>query len=677
MAQTLQETWQQLKTWKQSITQALQEFRMEEALSMIRSYSATIGDVESCAMLATWHFQNGDYGETIRILQEAADRHPYNFEIMINLGIVHEAAGSLESAILSYAYAAKLGRTEQEVNQCTDKIRELARALSASQPVDRLLAEVQDLLNAGDNRGYPFDAKGHSLIRKAVNHGTGHEAMANLYQTCTVQDVDSNNRLYFKAESVKGRRCIDETIELSEPSILPLSLIRPGSKVLLEMNGKSYAFRDNPLAANRFHYFKFDEPGALRIRADQPVFVGKPLAIHDKPKKPRLILKIFIDGLSYHFLRQNGLATLMPNTAAFFGRGMIADRAYLNSEWTLPSKASIHTGLYATSHLMLHPTLPAFFRDGHKLLAEYLNEAGYHTAWICSNWRTTPSMGYQRGIDRFLYRNFFGGSDCKDMVMEAIEHLASFEGKNNYLAISIMDLHHVADEIEEHLYAEVRTDMALRPKGGKKGATSVLSKYDEAKIAKYGLEIARIDLFLGVLYDFLQKRYADEDMLVILHSDHGQSYLEDADHLYHEGRTRIPFMMRGAGVPSMVSDEWIESVDILPAILKTAGIGVPDGIDGRVPACLGGGKARDHVIMQFLHPNQTYKAVIKDDIHDFIFESADPVNSDLTFNLENAGTRLINRATGQDEVNEYATKAAGYEARVFELAKRFHRWKAD
>src|SRR5690606_20290724 len=111
---------------------------------------------------------------------------------------------------------------------------------------------------------------------------------------------------------------------------------------------------------------------------------------------------------------------------------------------------------------------------------EYFQEAGYFTTNICSNWRTTPTFGYYKGFDRILYQNFLGGMDCRNVIMEAIEHISAFQDKNNFISISIMDLHNVPDELDDHLYAQVNTPIKYRLNTKNKGVTSVLTKYDQS-----------------------------------------------------------------------------------------------------------------------------------------------------------------------------------------------------
>nr|WP_253944692.1 sulfatase-like hydrolase/transferase [Paenibacillus sp. NEAU-GSW1] len=397
----------------------------------------------------------------------------------------------------------------------------------------------------------------------------------------------------------------------------------------------------------------------------------------DKPKTPKLVFKIFIDGLSYKFLEQKGLENVMPNAYAFFKEGFISKNSYATSEWTLPSKASINTGKYPTNHKLLHPNFTYNFEKYNKLMAEYFKEAGYFTTKICTNWRTTPTFGYYKGFDRILYQNFIGGMDCKEVIMEAIEHLEAFSGKNQFLSISLMDLHNVPDEIENNLYAQVNTDIFYRLNTQNKGETSVLTKYDENKIIKYYEEIKRVDIFLGVLFDYINKKYNSEEFLVVLHSDHGQTFLEKENSISHESRRKIPIMIKGKGIPSLMSDETIESIDILPIMLHQCGIKIPDNIDGKLPKCFGGESERQFAFTQIIHPNQTYKVAISDDQHNFQFETEKKVGNDLTVCFENYTMMLLDKHTNRDEKDVYVEKLKFYEKVVFEHIKEFIRWNKE
>ncbi|WP_337103601.1 sulfatase-like hydrolase/transferase [Paenibacillus sp. YIM B09110] len=666
-----------LKEQKLEIEQLLTDNMLAQAEENINRYGSLVNNADYYILKATLHFQKGEAEQTREILLEALRKHPFHFEIHMNLGVVYEALNDSFTGTKHYAYAAKYAPTAMEKEEGISNLERLITELTHDRSInqkqlDAKIVECNKIMKEGDARAFPFDQHGESLIRKVMHAGTAQEYMFNMYKSHAIIDATNGSRLYFKTEMFKGNEAANEAnVELLGPSIVPVSLIDPLTAVEFTINDNHYSFSDRNLALNRYHYLKFNETGMLKVEANKPIFVGHPIPVATEPKKPRLVLKIFIDGLSYKFLEQNSLAEIMPNAYAFFSNGFISTNSYAASEWTLPSKASVNTGRYSTNHRLLHPDYMYSFERYSKLLSEYLKDAGYFTANINNNWRTTPTFGYYKGFDRILYQNFIGGMDCRDVIMEAIEHIEAFGGINQYLSISMMDLHNVPDEIENNLYAQVHTDIYNRLDTKNKGETSVLTKYDENKIVKYYEEIKRVDFFLGILFDFLSKKYADDELLIVMHSDHGQTFLESEDSILHESRRKIPLMVRGHGVMPLVSDEIIESIDILPIILDVCGLAIPEDIDGKLPKCFGGEQERNFAVTHVIHPNQSYRVAISDSLHQFQLETKANVGTDLSINLDSYTITLTNKQTGEEEADAYCEKVSLYEKHIFEQIKDF------
>ncbi|MGD2050099.1 MAG: sulfatase [Chloroflexota bacterium] len=89
--------------------------------------------------------------------------------------------------------------------------------------------------------------------------------------------------------------------------------------------------------------------------------------------------------------------SITPNLDQFSNQGVIFDQAISPAQWTIPSHASMFTGLYPTAHQLtqsdqrLGPDRPQ--------LAEVLRKAGYQTIGFCNN----PLVGI---IDNGLKRGF-------------------------------------------------------------------------------------------------------------------------------------------------------------------------------------------------------------------------------------------------------------------------------
>lgn len=123
----------------------------------------------------------------------------------------------------------------------------------------------------------------------------------------------------------------------------------------------------------------------------------------------------------------------------------------------------------------------------------------------------------------------------------------------------------------------------------------VSQKYDEIRPQvnkelrrRYYGQISNIDYQLGLLFGELKKRKLYDDTLIIFTSDHGEML---GDHglfgksCYLSGSADVPLIIKpAAGIPikglSRPNNAPALTLDIFPTILQTAGLEIPDGIDG-------------------------------------------------------------------------------------------------
>lgn len=97
----------------------------------------------------------------------------------------------------------------------------------------------------------------------------------------------------------------------------------------------------------------------------------------------------------------------------------------------------------------------------------------------------------------------------------------------------------------------------------------------------YYAEITRLDRFVGVVLDELERQELTKNTFVLFLSDNGRPFPRDKTTLYDSG-IRTPFIVRWPGRvgPGTVSRSLVSSVDIAPTILELAGIEIPAGMDG-------------------------------------------------------------------------------------------------
>ncbi len=76
------------------------------------------------------------------------------------------------------------------------------------------------------------------------------------------------------------------------------------------------------------------------------------------------------------------------------------DRAVAPAQWTIPSHASMFTGLYPSTHGLTQAD--GALAPSYPVVAEHLHRAGYHTVAFCNNPLVgVLNNGLQRGFDRF------------------------------------------------------------------------------------------------------------------------------------------------------------------------------------------------------------------------------------------------------------------------------------
>lgn len=118
------------------------------------------------------------------------------------------------------------------------------------------------------------------------------------------------------------------------------------------------------------------------------------------PVKPH-ILFIVLDTMRRDRLSLYGYQReTSPELDAFAQGATVFERAVSAAQWTIPSHASLFTGLYPSTHGLTQAddALSGQF----PLLAEVLREGGYHTAAFCNNPLVgVLNNGLQRGFDRF------------------------------------------------------------------------------------------------------------------------------------------------------------------------------------------------------------------------------------------------------------------------------------
>lgn len=648
---------------------------IEEQLEILSRLQELIGENPTLIKYQCICLYNAGFIDEARdYITEMIKKHQQNFELHSLMFELFRYTNDYEKVFYALAKMYKLAENESIE---TDVLKMLEDYTLSSKINHNEFNKYFNLfkleIDSTDYRNYPINEYGQSIIRENAfpNRDADNEYLANMYKSIIVSDINSANRMCFLYETVKGKFVGNKTsFDVQCGDIIAVS---SANKEAAYSDVVFHNIEDKPckikLEPNLFRYYKIRKDANITIESNRNIFVShfKMKQLYDKP---RLVLQIFIDGFSYQFLKENGFEKLMPNTYKFFEKGYINENCHANGEWTLPSLMSMCTGKFTTNHYVYDTNAPHKGEVLNKFVQEYFEEAGYMTGRICGNWRATPSYGYFKSTGRSIYSPLIERMSCSESIAETLEHLESFKDFYNYTWLTIEDLHTVADGLARGLHIDVNTEKYLGENVSKDSEISVFRAYNEKKIEEYKSMMRKIDFYLGILYQYIESNYSENEYVITINSDHGQGFITEDEYLFSQKRTNVPFMLRGRNVICKKSNELMSNVDILPVLLHVCGLQNDAEIDGILLDDFGGGK-RIYTISESIFPGQTYKLAINDNDHILKFETKENVRKDGLIIADNYSIVLKNRKTGEDETEKYPDKIDYYTKEIFEHIKEW------
>ena len=449
-----------------------------------------------------------------------------------------------------------------------------------------------------------------------------------------------------KATEVRGTAKIE--LPPGEEAILPIAgtVINQPLSVTTESLGTKEAY----LGKWAFSFFRFSESATLHASADAPYAVGTPIRLGHSPQRRKLVLNLFVDGLSWAAARPYA-ATHLPHVMRFFSRGVIFDQHFSTSEYTLPAHPAIETGYYP------HHTQIFNEKAGYELplhmttISEQMKAQGYYCAAPLASTHGV-SHGVMRGFDRLIATGWT--LNAVNAVDSAIRHLKAFDEADLFLFLHINDAHpYDALDFKFDTAVETHIPLAERIFNQKTPAAAVRLPSLHIHQEQYLERIRQVDRSLGQLLSYLEQHFNEDEYLVNLYSDHGVSIFNrnntGAVDVISENSTCAAWMMRGAGVPEgIVVHDLTSTVDIYPTLGHLCGFPVNDDIDGRLPAVFGG-TPRDAAYSMSMFPGQTYKLAVRNHKHVLRLETREVLDEDGTVDFTDARVGIYPRGHELDE----------------------------
>jgi arylsulfatase len=311
-------------------------------------------------------------------------------------------------------------------------------------------------------------------------------------------------------------------------------------------------------------------------------------------KRPNILL-IGLDTLRADELGAWGRTpSLTPSLDRFATESDVWLDAFTAFNATNPSFASMMTGLYAKNHGVYDLKTP--LPRSQTTLAERLSGAGYDSlAVLSASHLGDHNSGLGQGFGQVVTATeHFSAELATDNAMEWIdEHRSS--GRPFFTWLHLFDPHTPHTPPQPYAIgfrpasppslAPVQAWVPFRQPGSRSFVEQVLGGQRDL----YDGEVAYLDRQIGRLLDFLQGRGLLESTVVVIVADHGESLGEHGvlfRHLgLHDTTTHVPLMIRWPG-ESRKGNTFrglVQTIDLFPTLLKTAGLPVPpqDGRDLR------------------------------------------------------------------------------------------------
>jgi hypothetical protein len=393
--------------------------------------------------------------------------------------------------------------------------------------------------------------------------------------------------------------------------------------------------------------------------APKRIFITPPIL--QNSKKQNKIVVFVADGVCPMDIGVYGSEIKTPNIDALFSEGAVFLNSYSQSNWTLPTFASMATSLYPSQHNIVNPDGPIRVLSRDELtLAEILRNEGFVTYGDFAHRRCNQSLGHHRGFDSFYYKQHTNdGDNMSKQINRAINFYQNIKGVSLFMFIHFFDTHSPYCFLSEGMVDKY----LLIPKSVEYYMDKTLSKTigsDQHGFIKdrYMKKLLQLD---NRLYEFIDELRNDPEATVFFTSDHGTSFNKsDADTLV-DSNIRTPFMVysnkfqiEGGRFSNMVES----SIDLLPTI--TSLLGIDKGMQrsgSSVYNCDLSLNSKEYALSELMY-KEKYELKITDINGSHVVISSNRNEQSYEIDLNNFNITEYN--TGKGSAIEYGKKLATY-----------------
>jgi arylsulfatase A-like enzyme len=356
-----------------------------------------------------------------------------------------------------------------------------------------------------------------------------------------------------------------------------------GKRLALDLQGVKQLTFENP-----------NERSALAIGSPRLVRRAWHTAQAENPDRRDLVLYIIDTFRADNLAVNGGDPRWTPHLNKWAQSGLVYTQARATSPWTLPSHATMLTGMYPAQHGAISQKVGI----SHDLLtvAEQMRAAGYRTVAITDGLYVSTLYGLDQGFEFFYEHDI--GMDYGDTTLPSIKQLlAQDDGRPLFLFVQTYNVHTPYQVLPETIarfpelfdpevptstwfwpYFQTRVDTA-------RGATDT-----NPAPADPLLNTQLHSMYRGNVIDFdasfeatlsAFKEAGMDNTVWVLTSDHGEAFGEHGElfhsHSVFEEEVHVPLILHGPGIPAEVRAQAVSLIDLAPTLTDLANI--PSGQD--------------------------------------------------------------------------------------------------
>jgi arylsulfatase A-like enzyme len=337
-------------------------------------------------------------------------------------------------------------------------------------------------------------------------------------------------------------------------------------------------------------------------------------------QRPPDILFLLVDSLRSDHLSVSGYGLpTSPHLDELASQGVFFKSVLATSTWSVPTHASLFTGLYPSSHGAY--SLFSVLDEKVTTLAEILSRGGFYSLSLYNNPLIGKGSGLERGFDRDLgvevydkasltltrvIDKFIRKSPPSERMLQIAIRWISHCRKLNlpyFIFMNLFDVHYPYVP-QEPFFSEflktvpvgqvnlplVRRFSALsKSKAEKARLVAKMTAADFRYLfTMYDSTIRRTDEKIGSFIDLLKSRRWLDQALIVVTADHGD-YLGEHSQVGHLSDSlynpilKVPLVLwYPSKLRPRMEEGWVSQADVFPTVLSLAGLqdNIPPRIQG-------------------------------------------------------------------------------------------------